>query len=873
MNADGLNEIISPLARRLAQVAEKTVQELTAAHFPRLELPLVFGGHLVRSDARADLLYVLALLFACGHSELDGVDLRDRAEGLLVDLDPEKVEGFFAYRVAEAVTLFGGVDGFGVRARRNAIEASRSTKLLNQVATCTSTRRTNFVVVAARCVEARSRLLMRSPTPDEWRLVAQARTLFEGAATGWINDGRFGEVHFDIYTPEMYVLAAPLARHLGTSWLDGLRLLLADLRQVRHAGGVVTWGRSVGPLALAMTIELAALAAAHLPPAEAADWLAPAEDAAASLEAWFDRGVVVAGSCSATDPYRGPARRLQMTFDLLGKIAWSAAQLSATDHGRFPQPPPQRDVDDLIKLPERAAIWAYRTRLLSFALPFMLGSTPDYVPSPRAPGVFDQPIDGPPLLIPTIAVVGPADEAIRYVPTGIPTTLRHAPRTLLIQQTEWVPLGDGRSTPVHGERTATYTVNGRQLQVAEQIDVSTMPADAVLTIAVGEGHSRPLQLAADCECRQASVETRGIPEWRTPWGEIARVHEVSLPIGSERSISFTWSVTRATVIATTEPDHQYTQCLYDAMPGVVVLPVGPPTDDLRRRLGGVDILHMSWPERWPGLELARTRNVIAQIKAAGTKIIWTQHNLLPHRVRTPEAQAAYQLWADAADGVIHHSEYGMTIALGFRQYPKARHFVIRHGHWGAFFPESWPERSVIEDEEGWPRAAVRLAVIGQPRREKHLQDVVDAFAECSRDDLQLVARLSSDVTVGTAHNLIPTYGHVGTERYYRRLCAVDGIILPFSGDTMLTTGTAFDCIGGGIAAVISPWGFLEETFGTSALTYDGTRHGLASWFDGVTRESLREWGRAASGLKTAHDWRAIGRQAKEVFERIGDEEA
>ena len=140
--------------------------------------------------------------------------------------------------------------------------------------------------------------------------------------------------------------------------------------------------------------------------------------------------------------------------------------------------------------------------------------------------------------------------------------------------------------------------------------------------------------------------------------------------------------------------------------------------------------------------------------------------------------------------------------------------MIPHGHWGSHFPPVRPDRRSVEIEEGWPSAGIRLAVIGQPRLEKTLRTVVDAVAGSDRDDIQLVARLSPETRVPPDRRIIATYGHLNAARYYRRLTAVDGVILPFEGDTMLTTGTAFDCIGGGIAPIASPWGFLRETFGT-----------------------------------------------------------
>ena len=186
--------------------------------------------------------------------------------------------------------------------------------------------------------------------------------------------------------------------------------------------------------------------------------------------------------------------------------------------------------------------------------------------------------------------------------------------------------------------------------------------------------------------------------------------------------------------------------------------------------------------------------------------MWTQHNLRPHTVQTADAAETYERWAEAVDGVIHHSLYGRDVACRALPYSHARHFIIPHGHWGFRFPQIRPSRDLVEAEEGWPSAPIRLAVIGQPRREKALQEVVDAVHDSERDDLQLVARLSPQVRVPADRRVLPTYGHLDTDRYYRRLTAVDAIILPFSGDTMVTTGTVFDCIGGGIAAIAGTLG-------------------------------------------------------------------
>ena len=322
------------------------------------------------------------------------------------------------------------------------------------------------------------------------------------------------------------------------------------------------------------------------------------------------------------------------------------------------------------------------------------------------------------------------------------------------------------------------------------------------------------------------------------------------------------------VVATTEPDHQYSRSLYEAMPDATVVPAGPPGRDLARRLQSVDLLHVAWPEHWLGLRPEVSRRTIDQLQAAGVRIVWTQHNLLPHRDRSEAARLTYSLWARAAEGVIHHSQYSKQIALAFHRYPRATHYVIPHGHWGSYFPTAQPDRGSVEAEEGWPSATIRLAVIGQPRPEKALQGVVDAVAKVDRSDIQLVARLSPETRVPPDPRIIVTYGHLDASRYYRRLSAVDGVILPFEGDTMLTTGTAFDCIGGGIAPIASPWGFLRETFGDAAIWYGGTAGELGECVSSLTLDALRDAGSAARSLQPFHDWRVIGEQTSRAFEDI-----
>ena len=112
-------------------------------------------------------------------------------------------------------------------------------------------------------------------------------------------------------------------------------------------GTAVGWGRSTGVLSAALTIELAALAVAGGHTDRPGLWLRRAADATANLDPWFRDGLITAHQHRSTYEYRGPFRRLQLTLDILGKLAWAAKELAPVDPAlvagrRRPRPTPGR---------------------------------------------------------------------------------------------------------------------------------------------------------------------------------------------------------------------------------------------------------------------------------------------------------------------------------------------------------------------------------------------------------------------------------------------------------------------------------------------------------------------------------------------------
>ncbi|MDE0115673.1 MAG: glycosyltransferase [bacterium] len=859
------------LADRLVAATAEKMAEFEQSAAPGFKLPGLYAGHPVLDDTTADLMYVLGLLIDCGVDEVAGCDLQDRIPPLIASLEPAAVEAFASYRVGETVLRLGGLEALPADLRQPVLDAVYTKEIIARLDD-TDAIPPNFAVVSTRCLRALAHLRGGDEPAELPLLLERVRSMFT-SPTGWLNDGMGNWAHYDIYTPDMYLFAEPLADQLGSGWADGLSQVLRDLDEVSQPGGAVVWGRSIGALGMAITIELAAIAAGRDLDAPQDRWLARADAALDDLLEWFPSGVIAAHQNRAAMFYRGPARRLQMTLDIYGKLLLSALELrrkpgvaSAPSTDVFPPAERFVEFDDS----GRATVWSYRSKSLSFALPTLFGFSADYGCSPRGPGLLEQPTSGHPVMLPVISPRGRDEMAgtssAPLIPAGLPVSVEHTPGSVTLVHEGWAPAGS--SDPVvAGSRTATYRVEGRSLVVSEQLrfdDPAGLPGP--LTLSVAEPATRPIHVAIDAGRVQA-IDTAGIAEWRSFWGELPRVYQAEIEPAS--SVDFTWKVTPRLRVASTIHGHPYDRSLYDPLADrVVATGAGIPDDKLIRRLRDIDVLHMAWPEWWSGVDPERTAEVLSQVKATGTAIVWTQHNLLPHFFKTDDAAASYQSWAEAADAVIHHSEVGRDVALAAYRYgTHTEHHVIPHGHWGREYESvANTTRQDVELSEGWAPYGLRVAVIGTPRVEKDLQLVVDAVAACGRDDIQLVIRVDLSVAVPDDPRIIAEHGHLDFNQYLRRMKAFDAVILPFAPSGMLTTGTAFDCLGAGVPAITSDWDFFDETFAGADIRYGSTVEDLARCLDKLTPQELDRSRQALIERRPAFDWDPIADQTLAVLE-------
>ncbi len=330
-------------------------------------------------------------------------------------------------------------------------------------------------------------------------------------------------------------------------------------------------------------------------------------------------------------------------------------------------------------------------------------------------------------------------------------------------------------------------------------------------------------------------------------------------------------------VMTSVQGHRYDASLYGPLIGKVdqvPLPKSFPADEteLLAALDGVAHFHMHWPELTFGTDRSAHERLIEILEKRQIDIVWTQHNLLPH---APDRswKAIYQLWADAARGLIHHSHWGMERTLAFRTYrPDAVHRVIRHGHWGALrINDEVLDREELARPYKMAPERTHLGVLGAPRSSKDIQLAVDGFLASSREDLDLsIFSLAEHESVPKHPRILGRpYKVASPHDYNRRLAFLDILLLPIRPDgAMLTTGLIGDAIAVAKPSIVSEWPFLTETFGEAAMVYGATADDLGRCLSELDTSTLDDRSDAVRALQDEYAWERSASQTLRLFQEL-----
>ena len=243
---------------------------------------------------------------------------------------------------------------------------------------------------------------------------------------------------------------------------------------------------------------------------------------------------------------------------------------------------------------------------------------------------------------------------------------------------------------------------------------------------------------------------------------------------------------------------------------------------LRAHAGDGSILHYHWLY---GLYMARAATpaqvgrFIARLRLAGRlgyRIVWTAHNVLPHRAPFPLLHTAIRrLMMRRADAVITHCAAGRRELLA--RFPRRGPIeVIPHGHYRDVYRPILSRQQARERQSLPPNNYVYLA-LGNIAAYKGLDYLASTFEQTAGpDDLLLVAgrnrdnRLVHQLNQAAARDprVRVQVGEIPEEDIATYLTAADVIVAPF--ERILTSGSIIAALSLGRPVIVPSLGCLPE---------------------------------------------------------------
>jgi glycosyltransferase involved in cell wall biosynthesis len=327
---------------------------------------------------------------------------------------------------------------------------------------------------------------------------------------------------------------------------------------------------------------------------------------------------------------------------------------------------------------------------------------------------------------------------------------------------------------------------------------------------------------------------------------------------------------------------------------------------------GITIFHIHWPEAvfqerihgirqrivkklylksngldhdW-GKQILDTASALQKIKKAGGKIVWTAHNLRPHSGtnRYPLAyDLLYRIYAQEADGVIHHSKWGKQYLQQSLLFGHAcRHFIIPHG----VFPDEAPLTLSKADARG--RIGVNptdfmLLTVGRREVRKGFDDICAAVSKLPLSDVIFVS-----VGEGSVH--APSSE---TREFEQRTLFVGKLtqkdlsvyaraadFLIFSpAEQQLTTGGPHVSESFGLPQITVENDYVSEVLGPNAIY---SRRGVGNLIDAILEayrillDDRDQYDQMCARLRhrgQSKAWYHVAEQTERVYRALGESEA
>ena len=300
-----------------------------------------------------------------------------------------------------------------------------------------------------------------------------------------------------------------------------------------------------------------------------------------------------------------------------------------------------------------------------------------------------------------------------------------------------------------------------------------------------------------------------------------------------------------------------------------------------------DIMHFHWLHPYlvgagTSGTLKRSLSLLAQLnvlRARGTRIVWTAHNLKSHESANPRLERALtKLFIRRCDAVIAHCEAAKTEVVKAFGVAPDKVWVVPHGNYIGAYPDE-VSREQARAEFGFEPGELVFGFVGQIRPYKGVLELLEAFEQLQQTTEQplrlLVAGQPLDeaagetiaARIGSNAAIRFDAGFVPDERLQFYLGASDVVVFPYRD--ILTSGAVLLAMSYGRACLAPRRGCISETLDekggvlydpeTSEALVEAMKLAIARRGDLATMgahnlERARKW-----------SWRYVAQRTNEVY--------
>jgi glycosyltransferase involved in cell wall biosynthesis len=305
------------------------------------------------------------------------------------------------------------------------------------------------------------------------------------------------------------------------------------------------------------------------------------------------------------------------------------------------------------------------------------------------------------------------------------------------------------------------------------------------------------------------------------------------------------------------------------------------------RHGRPGIVHVHWTEpyiaRGERVSRVKARRTLLELRLAriaGSRIVWTAHDLFRHdRGVDPAERRFMRSLFRLSDAVIVHCQKAadsLLESLGVGGAAGAKVRVIPHGHYRGAYPDTIT-RADARQRLALPDEAMVVAFTGWVRPYKGVAELIDAFAQLEAADARLVvagkpldeayaARLAAQAERDGRVSL--RLGFVPDEDLQVYLRAADVVAAPFL--EIFTSGSVLLAMSFERAVIAPRRGCVTETLDEGGgILYDpDDRHGLEGALRQAARADLEAMGRRNGERLERYGWDRVAEATRSVYEEV-----